>query len=63
MNMMEIMMDTFIALIVAVLAIFLSLIAINVVLFFKLRSWIPQRPFEAPTARQGMHRPGMASEE
>ena len=42
--MMEMVIGT-IMLIVAAIAIFLILIAINIVLFLKLRSSIPQKPF------------------
>jgi hypothetical protein len=43
--MMEMMIGTIIMLIVAAIAIFLILMAINIALFLKLRSSIPQRPF------------------
>ena len=43
--MMEIVIGTIIMLIIAAIAIFLILIAINIVLFLKLRSSIPQKPF------------------
>lgn len=42
--MLDVMIDTIIGLIAAVVAVFLILIAINVALFFKLRSIIPQSP-------------------
>jgi hypothetical protein len=44
-NMIEMVIGTTKLLIVAGLAIFLILIAINVVLLLKLRSRIPQKPF------------------
>ena len=50
--MLEIVIDTIIALIAAVIAIFLIIIAVNVVLFLKLRSIIPSAPrAEPPTLR------------
>jgi hypothetical protein len=47
--MMEMVVATIIMLIVAAVAIFLILIAINIVLFLKLRSSIPQKPFQTPS--------------
>jgi hypothetical protein len=43
--MMEMVIGTIIMLVVAAIAIFLILIAINIVLFLLLRSNIPQKPF------------------
>ena len=43
--MMEIVIGTIMMVIVATIAIFLILIAINIALFLKLRSSIPQKPF------------------
>ena len=43
--MMQIVVGTIMMVIVAVIAIFLILIAINIALFLKLRSGIPQKPF------------------
>lgn len=42
--MMEIVMSIIITLITAVIVVFLFLITINIVLFLKLRSGIPQKP-------------------
>jgi len=47
--MMEMVIGTVIALIMAVIAIFLILVAINIVLFLQLRSHIPQTPFQIPS--------------
>jgi hypothetical protein len=47
--MIEMVVATIIMLIVAAVAIFLILIAINIVLFLKLRSSIPQKPFQTPS--------------
>jgi uncharacterized membrane protein len=52
--MMELVMGTIMMLIVAVVAIFVLLIAINFVLVLKLRSSIPQRSLSNPSAEQGM---------
>jgi hypothetical protein len=46
--MMDMVIGAILVLIVAALAIFLGLIAINVALFLKLRSSIPQEPFQTP---------------
>ena len=43
--MMEMVIGTIMMVIVATIAIFLLLIAINIALFIKLRSSIPQKPF------------------
>jgi hypothetical protein len=43
--MIQMVIGTIIMLIVAAIAIFLILIAINIVVFLKLRSGIPQKPF------------------
>ena len=48
--MMEMMIDAVIIVIGAVIAVFLILIAINVVLFLKLRSGTPQSPRATPPA-------------
>jgi hypothetical protein len=47
--MIEMVVATIIMLIVAAVAIFLILIDINIVLFLKLRSSIPQKPFQTPS--------------
>jgi hypothetical protein len=47
---MEMVIGTIIMLIAAAIAIFLILIAINIVLFLKLRSIIPQSPYARPPA-------------
>jgi len=43
--MMEMVIGTIMMVIVATIAIFLLLIALNIALFIKLRSSIPQKPF------------------
>jgi hypothetical protein len=47
--MMETVIGTIMMLIGAATAIFLILIAINIVLFLELRSHIPQKPFQPPS--------------
>ena len=47
--MMEMVIGTIMMVIVATIAIFLLLIAINIALFIKLRSSIPQKPFQTPS--------------
>lgn len=49
MNMMEVVIGAMMIVVVAVVAIFLGLIAVNIALFLKLRSSIPQQPSEAPS--------------
>jgi hypothetical protein len=46
--MVEMVIGTIIMLTVAALAIFLIVMAINIALFLKLRSSIPQKPFSDP---------------
>ena len=47
--MLEMVIGTIMMVVVATIAISLVLIAINIALFLKLRSSIPQKPFQTPS--------------